>query len=151
MKAKKIYINSYNFYVFNCWLIISAIIFLAASIFLIPIFLFTPIGVNSSIIGGANGPSAIYIAGKFSFMRLVVMFIIFAAIWIELFIKYKKNKDCIKSISPKRTIVYVCLTGILAVITGSMLLVAWSLCLDIIMFVLWNSKRFEVINEEDVK
>lgn len=53
--------------------------------------------------------------------------------------------------SIKRIIVCACLSVALIVITESWFLGLWTLSLGIVMLILWNSKKFEMINEKDVK
>jgi len=151
MKQKKLYINRYNFYAFNCSLILWAIIFLASCI--IPILsIITPSSAASiGIIGGADGPTAIYVTSKLAFLPFWGGAIGIAAIWVMLFINYKRDKDKIKDVSMKRTIVCACLAVALIVITGKWLLGLGALSLGIIMLVLWKSTKFEVDNKEEVK
>jgi Na+-transporting methylmalonyl-CoA/oxaloacetate decarboxylase beta subunit len=142
MKEKKLYINRYNFYAFNCWLIVLAIIFLSS--FIIPI-----LNINShsaasiGIIGGADGPTAIYVASKLSFLPFLVGLIGITAIWIMLFINYKKDKEKIKDVSMKRAIICALLSIILIIFASSCLISLWALSLGIILIVLWRSSKFE--------
>lgn len=61
MKQKKLYVNRYNFYAFNCSLIIMTAIFLVNFSLLILSLLITPTPGSIGIIGGADGLAAIYI------------------------------------------------------------------------------------------
>jgi Na+-transporting methylmalonyl-CoA/oxaloacetate decarboxylase beta subunit len=150
MKQKKLYINRYNFYAFNCSLILWTIIFLASCI--IPILsIHTSEATSIGIIGGADGPTAIYVASKLAFLSFLIALIGIIALWLMLFINYMRDKDKIKSMSIKRILVCACLSVVLIIITNSWLLGLWTLSLGIIMLVLWNSKKFEVSDKEEVK
>ena len=143
MKEKKLYINRYNFYAFNYSLILWTIIFFAS--YISPILSITTRSAASiGIIGGADGPTAIYIASKLIFLPFLVALIAMAALWIMLFIKYKKDKDAIKSVSLKRTIACIGLSVILIIITNNWLLGLWALSLGIVLMILWKSSKFEV-------
>jgi len=149
MKEKKLYINRYNFYAFNCSLILCIIIFLAS--FIIPILSILAPAVSSvGIIGGADGPTAIYVTTKIISLSFLIGVIGIVALWIMLFIKYKKDKDKIKNVSLKRTIACVCLSVILIIITNNWLPGLWALSLGIIMMFLWCSKKFEVADKDEV-
>ncbi len=143
MKEKKIYINRYNLYAFNYSLILWTVIFFAS--YISPILsIATRSAASIGIIGGADGPTAIYIASKLIFLPFLVALIAMAALWIMLFIKYKKDKDAIKSVSLKRTIACIGLSVILIIITNNWLLGLWALSLGIVLMILWKSSKFEV-------
>ncbi|MDF2613532.1 MAG: Na+-transporting oxaloacetate decarboxylase beta subunit [Clostridia bacterium] len=150
MKKKRLYINRYNFYAFNCSLLIWAIVFLA--LIIIPIL---SIDLRSAasvgIIGAADGPTAIYVTAKIISLPLWVALIGMIALWVMLFINYAKDKDKIKDVSMKRIVVCAFLSVALIVVTGNWFLGLWALSLGIIMLVLWNSKKFEVWDKEEVK
>lgn len=151
MKEKKLYINRYNFYSFNCSLILWAIIFLASGIMPILSILTPSSAASIGIIGGADGPTAIYVASELTFLPFLVGLIGMVTIWFILFINYKKDKDAIKSVSLKRTIACIGLSVILIIMTNNWLLGLWVLFLGIVLMLLWMSSKFEVIDEEDVK
>jgi hypothetical protein len=150
MKQKKLYINRYNFYAFNCSLILWTIIFLASFIFPI-LSIHTSEATSIGIIGGADGPTAIYVAAKVISLSFGVGLIAMIALWLMLFINYMRDKDKIKGVSIKRIIVCACLSVTLIVITDNWFLGLWALSLGIIMLVLWSSKKFEARDKEEVK
>lgn len=150
MKQKKLYINRYNFYAFNCSLILWAVIFVASFIFPI-LSLHTSEATSIGIIGGADGPTAIYVAAKLISLSFGVGLIEMIALWLMLLINYMRDKDKIKSVSIKKIIICACLSVTLIVITDNWFLGLWALSLGIIMLVLWHSKKFEARDKEEVK
>lgn len=150
MKQKKLYINRYNFYAFNCSLILWTIIFFASFVFPI-LSIHTSEATSIGIIGGADGPTAIYVAAKVISLSFGVGLIAMIALWLMLFINYMREKDKIKSMSIKRILVCACLSVALIVITNNWFLGLWALSLGIIMLVLWNSEKFEGSDKGEVK
>lgn len=149
MKEKKIYINRYHFYGFNCWLILWTVIYLTASALFIPIFVLTPVGASIGIIGGADGPTAIYVTSKFAFLPFLIALIGVIAIWIMLFINYKKDKDAVKSVSLKRAIICAFLSILLLIITEDWVLSSWPLSLGVVLIALWRSSKFEACGSSE--
>lgn len=72
-------------------------------------------------------------------------------VWIMLFIKYKKDKNAIKSVSLKRTIVCIGLSVILIILTNNWLLGLWTLSLGIVLMILWKSPKFTVSDNIEEK
>lgn len=145
MKEKKMYINRYYFYAVNVWVLLWAgVAILSYGFFQLWMLSVSQQTAKSvSIIGGADGPTAIFLTSQIGSVIELFIIIGMLLVWGATYSNYQKGKDEIKQVSMKTSMFCAVLAMIILGISGESMLALIPLSLGIILMVLWNSKKFE--------